>query len=701
MFKILCLIIFLFTFMSGDELTTVTLQLAHKYRFQSAGYIIAKEKGFYLKRGLDVDLREYDQNISIEDEVLKGGAQFGIGEDTLIVDRITKDKPFLLLFALCQKDSDLLKNIDNNSSTNIDLNHLTTKNVYDDILFTTENYFDDNMQTVDTFYKASVLGWNYAFSHIDETIDIIQDKYNTLNLTKESLEKEAKMLKKLAFEQQVKLGNINPKKIKNFARDLKLENTAQGYSRDYSSFIYELPQKGKIRFSPAEKRYIQAHSTIKIGVLANFYPFDTLNLQGKHVGLFHDILNIISKYTKLNMEFEYFKDIPTLTKGLEKKDTDIIGIIPKISGADISYTPSFAKVHEYLFINDKNRKKELKNIGILGFDPQKINNKKRLIKTLYRKVNVKIYDDLDSAIRQLQNKKIDALYAPEFSMLHKINRSHLKYIDFSYPKQSLPEEYLFAGTSSSNDILKQIVSKALNEITLEQSYELQTKWTPPPIVKDKTNWKQIVQIIIIIAIIIIMIIYKQISMSQANKKLKIQEKKLLKTQQILLEQVQKDPLTKLYNRRYFADVSKDILSIAKRERYPICVIMADIDNFKTINDTYGHLAGDIVLKEISKRLKQISRKSDIIARYGGEEFIILIPNAELNGSQQFAEKIRATIAYPPFKIDDKTSINVTISLGLTHLHIKEDSTIEDIFVRADKALYEAKNSGKNRVFVIL
>ena len=198
-----------------------------------------------------------------------------------------------------------------------------------------------------------------------------------------------------------------------------------------------------------------------------------------------------------------------------------------------------------------------------------------------------------------------------------------------------------------------------------------------------------------------MILYKQISMSKANKKLKLQEKKLLKTQQILLEQVQKDPLTKLYNRRYFADVSKDILSISKREKSSICIIMADVDNFKSVNDTYGHLAGDKVLKEISRRLRSMSRESDVIARYGGEEFIILIPNTELDGAQQFAEKIRASIAYPLFEIDDKLSIRVTISIGLAHMHTQEDSTIENIFVRADKALYEAKNSGKNRVFVML
>ena len=700
MLKILSFVVLSISFLFSQDLTTLTLQLAHKYQFQSAGYIAAKEKGFYKARGLDIDLKEYQAGVNVEEEVLRGDVQFGVGNDTVIQQRITEQKPFLLLLALCQEKSATIQKTNNNSQEFIDAKN-SKKNIYNNILFTTEEFFGNNTRTVDAFYKATVLGWNYAFKHIDEIVEIIEKKYNTQNLTKEELKLEAQKLKKLAFVQQVKFGNINPQKIENFAKSLKLQNITQSQISDYSSYIYEKPKKGKIRFYPTEKRYIESHPTVHVGILANYYPFDTIDLQGKHVGLFHDVLNIISKYTKFNMDFKYFKNVPDLVKSLEKKRVDIIGVIPKVSGADISYTPSFTKVHEYLFVNVENKKEVLKNIGILGYDLDKIDNKKNLIKSLYHTVKIKTYKDVKYAIKELQNKNIDALYAPEFLMLNEIRKSHLKNIYFSYPKQSLPEEYLFAGTLSSNDVLKKIITKAINSITLEESYEIQTKWTPKPIVKKKNDWGLIIQVIIIILIITIMVIYKQVSMSKANKKLKLQEKKLLKTQQVLLEQVQKDPLTKLYNRRYFADVSKDILSISKREKSSICVIMADIDNFKSVNDTYGHLAGDKVLKEISRRLKSISRESDVIARYGGEEFIILIPNTELDGAQQFAEKIRASIAYPPFKIDEKLSIRVTISIGLTHMHIEEDSTIENIFIRADKALYEAKNSGKNRVFVML
>ena len=456
MLKILSFFLLSISFLFGQNLTTITLQLAHQYQFQSAGYIAAKEKGFYKARGLDVDLKEYDSNMSAEEEVLEGDAQFGVGDDTVISQRIAEQKPFFLLLALCQEKSVDIQKINNNSQEST---KSTKKNIYNNILFTTEDFFNNNTRTVDAFYKATVLGWNYAFKHIDEIVEIIERKYNTQNLSKKDLMLEAKKLKKLAFAPQVKFGNINPQKIENFAKSLKLQNLTQKKSPDYSSYIYEKPKKGKIRFYPNEKRYIKTHPIVYVGMLANYYPFDTIDLQGRHVGSFHDVLNIVSKYTKLDFEFRYFKNVPDLIGGLEKKNVDVIGLIPKVSGADILYAPSFAKVHEYLFVNDENRKSELKSIGILGYNLDNISNKKNLIKSLYHTVNIKIYKDIKHAVKELESKNIDALYVPEFLMLNKIEKNHLKNIDFSYPKQSLPEEYLFAGTLSSNIVLKKSSQK--------------------------------------------------------------------------------------------------------------------------------------------------------------------------------------------------------------------------------------------------
>ncbi len=124
--------------------------------------------------------------------------------------------------------------------------------------------------------------------------------------------------------------------------------------------------------------------------------------------------------------------------------------------------------------------------------------------------------------------------------------------------------------------------------------------------------------------------------------------------------------------------------------------MMDIDHFKVINDTHGHLVGDDVLKEISKILLELTRQSDIVVRYGGEEFIVLLPNTKIKGALSIANKIHTTIG--DFKIPINNNIlKFTISIGVAECDWKAENTIDSIIYSADKLLYEAKNSGRNRV----
>ena len=158
-----------------------------------------------------------------------------------------------------------------------------------------------------------------------------------------------------------------------------------------------------------------------------------------------------------------------------------------------------------------------------------------------------------------------------------------------------------------------------------------------------------------------------------------------------------DPLSKLYNRRYFTNTAEDILRIAKREEKTSSLIMLDIDNFKKINDTYGHKVGDDVIVAVSETLLSSSRDSDIVCRFGGEEFILLLPKTELHGSEVMAEKIRAKIENLSVVIENEIAISFTVSLGATEIILDDTQSLESAIKRADDALYEAKETGKNKV----
>ena len=120
----------------------------------------------------------------------------------------------------------------------------------------------------------------------------------------------------------------------------------------------------------------------------------------------------------------------------------------------------------------------------------------------------------------------------------------------------------------------------------------------------------------------------------------------------------------------------------------------DIDFFKKVNDTYGHAAGDEVLREVAARIKTHLRESDIPSRYGGEEFAVLLPYTHIEEAKIVGERLRKAVESKPVELDNQT-INVTISMGLAEYNRKESG--EELFERADKALYEAKTSGRNRV----
>ncbi len=162
----------------------------------------------------------------------------------------------------------------------------------------------------------------------------------------------------------------------------------------------------------------------------------------------------------------------------------------------------------------------------------------------------------------------------------------------------------------------------------------------------------------------------------------------------------KDALTEVYNRRR---IQKDLPAEIKRAaRYqkPLSLVICDLDHFKSINDTHGHLAGDKVLKEVAQRLKSNCRSDiDWVARYGGEEFVIVLPETEVEGAMILAENLRQAIEAEPFQISSSISLKVTMSLGaagynsLPHGNITSD----EILGQADLCLYKAKEQGRNRV----
>jgi diguanylate cyclase (GGDEF)-like protein len=161
----------------------------------------------------------------------------------------------------------------------------------------------------------------------------------------------------------------------------------------------------------------------------------------------------------------------------------------------------------------------------------------------------------------------------------------------------------------------------------------------------------------------------------------------------------RDGLTGLFNRRYFDERLESEHAFAVRHRSALAVLLCDIDHFKKVNDVHGHQAGDAVLRAVATELRERVRTEDVVARFGGEELVVIARGVDVNGTRQFAERLRAIVEALRIEIDDKV-IAVTVSIGVAHSHAGPAAVRpEGLVASADNALYAAKRAGRNRALL--
>ena len=518
----------------SKELTPISLQLTWMYQFQFAGYIMAKEKGFYSQKGLDVTLKEYKANNAPIYEVRDGKAQFGISRSDLIIHRLNGMANYLQLFALCQASPLELNTIEKRGIKELsdlkgkkilyfdtpelfasvygmletngiksddytwvkakgyDLEEIMdgradivagystiTPNIfknkgfnpvsfhpkdygfdfYGDILFTTDEYAKENPLIVKNFYEASLKGWEYAFTNVDETIDVIKEKYNTQNLKRELLEYEADAFKELAFFPGIPFGDINPVKLEKIANTFKLLGKTESTKTDFTDFIYTSKDKNSY-LTKKEKAYIKDNPVIKVGVKKDLVPVDFINKLGLHSGVANDILKFVSQNTGLR--FIYIQDTESIQK-LEKKELDLIITTQELNNKNFLSTKTIFNLKEEKFIKD-------------------------------------ITQD-DNSIKQIKTQN-----TPISFTLHK-----------------------------DNQVLKSILLKTIEKLTVEQRKAIHNKWVPK-VIKESFDWTIIWQILTLAALIIILLLYKNIQRKKSEKiRLSKQVDEKTKDLQIALE----------------------------------------------------------------------------------------------------------------------------------------------------------------------
>ena len=394
--KKLFLLILLSTLLFANTLEKVSLQLKWKYQFQFAGFLVAKEKGFYKEVGLDVDIKEFDNTISIISDVIQGKTHFGVSDSSLIYESL-KEKPVTAMMAIFQdspfvlmglKSSgiDKLKDIDmkklvlhegvdgiaikamlkaNNinyilkpsvfqldklisgeidmmtayvsnepyvaKTQNMEVITLAPKDYgfegYGDILFTSRELIKSNPKMVEKMYQASYKGWDYAFSHMDEVVGLIYEKYNSLNKTKEALKHEALKLKELSGYGK-NFGKLNIEKIKGIAVQFNLIKEENNKLNMLDNFIYHynyIKPKIKYNFTNSEVDYLENKKELTLCVQSDFMPFEDIK-DSKHIGLTSSYFDIFEDSLNIKIKKIVVKNRVEAINYLKHKKCDIVSI---------------------------------------------------------------------------------------------------------------------------------------------------------------------------------------------------------------------------------------------------------------------------------------------------------------------------------------------------------------------------------------
>jgi two-component system, cell cycle response regulator len=182
----------------------------------------------------------------------------------------------------------------------------------------------------------------------------------------------------------------------------------------------------------------------------------------------------------------------------------------------------------------------------------------------------------------------------------------------------------------------------------------------------------------------------------AGRRIILLQRELISARESLRFAATHDAMTGLWNRAQIISFLRREIARGRREQRPIGIVLTDLDHFKSVNDTYGHAAGDAVLQETARRFRAGLREYDGVGRYGGEEFLLVMPGCDMATTMQRAEAIRLLVEKDPV-VAPQGNVSVTVSMGVTVADFIRDESAEVLLETADQALYVAKNSGRNRV----
>jgi polar amino acid transport system substrate-binding protein len=598
--KFRLIILFLLALTSSvfaQDLKQVSLQLQWKYQFQFAGYIMAKEKGFYKDIGLDVELKELNYTLNITDELLSKKSQYGIVRPTTLIDiangkkivylaNIFQSSPLVLLadkssniktikdfknkkvmstgdmnsdisllsmifsqgmkikdFSLIEptfKVEDLL-----NKKTDLMASYISNEpyilkqlggepvifnpkdygfDFYSDILTTSEEYIKENPKEVREFVEASLKGWEYAFSHINETANIIYDKYNSQNKSKDSLLYEAQELKKLAYYKTDKIGKIEKIKLEKIYDIYKLLALVQN-EINFKEIVYD-KSTIDMELTKKEKNYLKKKNKITMCIDPNWMPFESFDAKGNYIGMSADYFKLIENILSTKIDVVNSSTWSESIKLAKKRKCDIMSLVMQTPERKeyLNFTTPYLKIP--LVVTTKlnvpfiDSIKDIKNetVGISkGYAFVEILREK------YPDLKIVEVENIDDGLERVNKGDIFAYIGTLASVGYQFQTKYSG--ELKITGKIADNWELGIGVRNDDEILLNILQKAVNNITEDQRREILNKWISIKYEKG-IDYELVWQIIFGASLIIALIAFWNNKLRYTNKRLEQLNKEL-------------------------------------------------------------------------------------------------------------------------------------------------------------------------------
>ena len=453
----------------------------------------------------------------------------------------------------------------------------------------------------------------------------------------------------------------------------------------------DVQQQNRVNLSPGERKFLSARREISMCVDPEWMPFEGLNAQGRHEGIAADVMQAIAKKIGIPFRPVVSKQWEETRRFLQNGRCDIVSCVQKTPEKSRYLAFSQPYIDSTNVMVTRSEEPYISSLDALAgkmVGIEATNSIREYIEKSYPNLQVVEIADVKEGLHLVSDGELDAVLAGLQAVSYKIH--DLGLYELKIAGQSPYKEFLRVGVRKDAPELLGAINKALDSISSEQRSSITQKWLSIKY-EHGFNYDLFWKILAGGLFLLLGVLYWNRKLSMLNREIVDAHAKLEAKSEELKHLSITDPLTGIFNRLKLEEVLSQECRRASRYNHHVCVIMLDVDRFKSINDNFGHQAGDWVLSEIAALIQDNTRTIDTVGRWGGEEFLIICPETDRDGAFSLAEKLRKALSAHHFEGIGQS----TASFGVAQYQKGQRSV--DVTGRADQALYAAKARGRNRV----